>query len=254
MPVSELEIIFGIHPILEVLRTRPQSIREITIQKSKATGSKLQEIFSLAKESQCSVRFVSRLADPADGRAVLHQGVMALVTPIPTISLQELIKKTKNTPAPLLVALDSIQDPFNLGAIIRSACAAGALGIILPRDRSAPLSGVAIKASAGATAHMDISRVTNLSRALKQLKDAGFWIFGTAGNAKNTLFNTDLTGPACLVIGGEGKGMRALIREQCDFLVSIPMYGKLDSLNASVAAGIVLFERVRQMREAAQEE
>ncbi len=248
MPPVESEIIFGIHPILEVLRNRSDSVQEISILKSKASGTKLQEVFTLAQEKQCAVKFVAKFADLGNGRAVLHQGVMAKVAPVPTIALKQLIKKIKDQPFPLLVALDSIQDPYNLGAIIRSACAAGAHGIILPRDRTAPLSGVAIKSSAGAVAHMDICRVTNLSRALKQLKESGFWIFGTAGKAKESLYNTDLTGNVCLVIGGEGKGMRPLIREQCDFLISIPMHGELDSLNASVAAGIVLFERVRQVK------
>ncbi len=245
MTVVDSEIIYGIHPVLEALRLRPEGVLEIVVQETKA-GGKTQAVLDLAREKRRPIRFAARLPDPARGQAVIHQGVMARLAPLPTLALEELLLRIRGRNAPLLVALDSIQDPHNLGAIIRSAVAAGAVGIILPRDRTAPLSGTAVKASAGAVSHVDICRVTNLARALEQVKEAGFWIFGTDGQAPQTIYEVDLKGSVCLVIGGEGKGVRPLVREHCDFLVSIPMQGSLDSLNASVAAGIVFFERVRQ--------
>lgn len=246
MTVVEAEIIYGIHPVLEALRLRPDGVLEIVVLESKA-GGKTQEVLDLAREKRRPIRFAATLPDPGKGQAVLHQGVMARLKPLPTLGLEELLSKIRPRATPLLVALDSIQDPHNLGAIIRSAAAAGADGIILPRDRTAPLSGTAVKASAGAVSHVDICRVTNLARALERVKEAGFWIFGTDGQAPQTIYEVDLKGSVCLVIGGEGKGVRPLVREHCDFLVSIPIQGSLDSLNASVAAGVVLFERVRQL-------
>ena len=247
MAPADKDIIYGIHPILEALTQQPDSIAEITVQESKS-GPKIQEIIAEAKRKGCKLRFVERLPHSKTDSQRTHQGIMATLRQRPTLSLNELISKaTKGNAAPLLLALDSIQDPHNLGAIIRSAAAAGATGVILPKDRSAPLSAVAIKASAGAIAHLDICQVTNLARALEKIKEAGFWIYGTDGQARDSIFQTDLSGSMCLIIGSEGKGMRPLIREKCDFLVSIPMQGTLNSLNASVAAGIVLFERVRQV-------
>jgi 23S rRNA (guanosine2251-2'-O)-methyltransferase len=176
------------------------------------------------------------------------QGVSARIT-LPVLTLDELLGKLKNISGPpLLLALDSIQDPHNLGAIIRSAVAAGVNGLILPKDRSASITGTVIKVSAGAAFHLDICRVTNLVSSFKVLKDEGIWIFGTAKDSSQAVYETDLTVPACLVIGSEGKGLRPLVAEHCDIYISIPMQGSLDSLNASVAAGIILFETVRQRK------
>jgi 23S rRNA (guanosine2251-2'-O)-methyltransferase len=146
-----------------------------------------------------------------------------------------------------LVVCDSLQDPHNLGAIIRSALAAGAAGAVVTRERSAPLGGTAAKASAGAMAHLPLCQVTNLVSALKDLKKAGFWIFGAVKEDEaRSLYDTDLTVPCCLVVGSEGKGLRPLVRRECDLLVSIPMRTSLDSLNSSVAAAVILFEALRQ--------
>ncbi|MDH3921331.1 MAG: 23S rRNA (guanosine(2251)-2'-O)-methyltransferase RlmB, partial [Desulfobulbaceae bacterium] len=176
------------------------------------------------------------------------QGVAARII-LPSLTLAELLHKlSKLSGPPLLLALDSIQDPHNLGAIIRSAVAAGVNGIILPKDRSASITGTVIKISAGSVFHIDISRVTNLVNSFKVLKENGIWIFGTTKDAAQTIFDTDFTVPACLVIGSEGKGLRPLVAEHCDLSISIPMQSSLDSLNASVAAGIILFETVRQRR------
>lgn len=172
---------------------------------------------------------------------------MARVQQIATVSLEALLADLEQSPdAPILLALDSIQDPHNLGAIIRSAAAVGVKAILLPKDRSAPLSGTVAKVAVGAMAHVTICSVTNLVSALKDLQGHGFWVFGAAGEANQTLYEADFAGKVCLVVGGEGKGLRPLVRSQCDHLVSIPMQHGLDSLNASVATGVILFEMARQ--------
>lgn len=241
---TNAELIWGINPVLETLRKNPQLVREIIIEKSKK-GGKIQKIIELAKESNCKVRLADRLKIPDAKQQVTHQGVMARTRPFSTISLDELLSRCPDT-NPTLLALDSIQDPHNMGAIIRSASAAGVAGVIVTKDRIAPLSGAAAKTAAGALAHIDICLVTNLSDTLKKLKDKGFWIYGAAGDADRTIYQTEFSGPVCLVIGSEGRGLRLLVKKHCDFLVSIPMQSSLDSLNASVAAGVVLFEIARQ--------
>ncbi|MDH3360589.1 MAG: 23S rRNA (guanosine(2251)-2'-O)-methyltransferase RlmB [Desulfobulbaceae bacterium] len=245
MPIDD-DLIWGIHAVIGVLRDQPRRIREITIQKGKSSP-KLQEIIDLARTNQLRLRFETRLRVPADSGKVNHQGVMARMQRVATVSLDDLLVdlETHSEP-PIILALDSIQDPHNLGAIIRSAAAVGVKGIILPKDRSAPLSGTVAKVAVGAMAHVSICMVTNLVTSLKQLQDNGFWVFGAAGEANHTLYEADFAGKICLVVGGEGKGMRPLVRSQCDHLVSIPMQHGLESLNASVATGVILFEMMRQ--------
>ncbi len=240
------DLIWGIHPVLELLHKKPQQVREIIVQKGK-TSATLQEIIDLARAHGRRLRFEAQIKIPGSTGRIAHQGVLARISPYPLIPLTDLLATITNltTPQTLLV-LDTIMDPHNFGAIIRSASAAGAAGIIIGKDRAAPLSGTAIKTSAGAIAHIPICQVTNLTAAINTLKEHGFWVFGTEKSAAQTIYQTDFSGPVCLVIGGEGKGMRPLVREQCDQLVTIPMQGELDSLNASVAAAVVLFEIVRQ--------
>lgn len=247
MPESKTtsDLIWGIHPVLELLQTKPQQVQEITIQKSKG-GPKIQEIITLAKSHNRKIRFSPFLKVPGIADAN-HQGVIARIAAVLTLTLDDLLAKNKQPGAsPLFLTLDSIQDPHNLGAIIRSASAAGANGIILPKDRSAPLGGTAAKAAAGAISHMDICQVTNLVDTLKRLKEEGFWIYGTAAEAEKTIYQTEFDGPICLVTGSEEKGLRPLVRKHCDFLVSIPMRSTLDSLNASVATAVILYEILRQ--------
>jgi len=238
------DLLWGIHPILEMLRLQPKKVREVVIQQGKA-GAKIQEIITLAQEQGVKVRFLPGQRFPSSPDKT-HQGVLAKTAPVSTCSLHELLKKAGESEQPLIVALDSIQDPHNLGAIIRSAAAAGAIGVILPKDRSAPLNATAAKSAAGAMAHLKLCLVTNLVTSLQAVKEKGFWVYGAAGEAKRTVYETKFSDAVCLVIGGEDKGMRPLVREQCDELVSIPMAGSLNSLNASVAAGVILFEIVRQ--------
>lgn len=176
------------------------------------------------------------------------QGVSARIV-FPFVTFDELLNSLKGTSSPpLILALDSIQDPHNLGAIIRSAVAAGANGLILPKDRSASITATVIKVSAGAVFHLPVCKVTNLVNCFSVLKEAGIWIFGATRDGATPVYDVDLTVPACLVIGSEGKGLRPFVAENCDLHISIPMQGSLDSLNASVAAGIILFETVRQRK------
>ena len=247
------QFVWGIHPVLEALKACPQAISDISVEKGKA-GQRLEQILELAQKNSIPVNTVSGknkagVRKPDEfSEYESSQGISAHIN-LPTLTLNELLDKLQDVPGPpLLLALDSIQDPHNLGAIIRSAVAAGVNGIILPKDRSAPLTGTVIKISAGSVFHINICKVTNLVSSFKMLKENGIWIFGTTKDASQSVYDTDLTVPACLVIGSEGKGLRPLVAEQCDFHVSIPMQSSLDSLNASVAASIILFEIVRQRR------
>lgn len=181
-------------------------------------------------------------------RTGAHQGIIAMTAAREYVSVQDILDRAKeNGRPPMVVVCDEISDPHNLGAIIRSAEAAGAHGIIIPKRRSAGLTAVVDKAAAGALAHMPVARVANLPATIKELKQAGLWIFGTGLYPDSVdLYSADLTGPCALVIGSEGEGMGRLVRESCDFVVKVPMLGKIESLNASAAAAVVLFEAVRQ--------
>ncbi len=240
---DEREIIWGIHPLLAALSDAPGRINEITVLKGK-TGRKIQQIIDLARSKGIRVRFRAEFHLPGSGQN--HQGVYARISAISTLNLDQLLFRLKTRKNPILLALDSIQDPHNLGAVGRSASAAGVAGLIVNKDRSAPLGGTAAKISAGALSGLNVCRVTNLATTLKRLKKEGFWIFGAAAEEERSLFQTDFSGPLCLVMGGEAKGIRPLVREQCDMLVSIPMHGSLDSLNVSAATAVILFEIVRQ--------
>lgn len=176
---------------------------------------------------------------------VQHQGAALKIGEYPYTDLDTLLQQPVSRREPL-VALDSIQDPQNLGAILRSACFLGIQGIIIPRDRSAPVSATVIKIAAGATSYIPVIRITNLSRALKQLKEAGYWVAGLDVSGDKTLFEADLTVPLCLLVGNEQKGIRPLVRSECDLLVKIPAVGPIQSLNAATAAAIGMAEIVRQ--------
>lgn len=176
-----------------------------------------------------------------------HQGVIALAAVREYASVEDILSAARERgEAPLLVVCDEISDPHNLGAIIRTAECVGAHGVIIPKRRSAGLTAVVDKTSAGALEHMAVARVPNLVAAIETLKKNGLWIYGTAAEGSNELWKTDLTGPACIVIGSEGAGISRLVREKCDFLVSIPLRGQISSLNASAAAAVLLYEALRQ--------
>jgi 23S rRNA (guanosine2251-2'-O)-methyltransferase len=248
--VNEVQVIRGVNSVVEALQARPQHVSEIFI-KGERKGKRFGVLLKIARQNGIPVTENRDIFEKTDGDKAepTSQGVAARVI-LPIYSLEDLLGKLKKTKgASLVMALDSIQDPHNLGAIIRSAAAAGVDGLILPKNRSVSITETVIRVSAGAVFHLDIYRVTNLVNSFKKLKKEGIWIFGTAMHGATSLFDSDLTVPACLVIGSEGKGLRPLVAEHCDIFLSIPMHGSLDSLNASVAAGIILFEAVRQRKE-----
>jgi 23S rRNA (guanosine2251-2'-O)-methyltransferase len=244
------DLVWGIHPVLEMLHSQPQRIVELCIQKDKQSKG-VQEIIDAARTFKIKCLFVDKIKIGGSPEPINHQGIVAKGAPITLLPFDDLLAYFKMAiekgETPRLMACDSIQDPHNLGAIIRSAHAAGVSHLIVPRDRSAPLSGTAAKASAGAIAKVKISQVTNLAEALKQVKEAGGWIFGAVKDDQAvSIYETDFNVPVCLVVGNEGSGLRPLVKRHCDMLVSIPMVGELDSLNSSVAAAVILFEMVRQ--------
>jgi 23S rRNA (guanosine2251-2'-O)-methyltransferase len=246
------DLLWGIHPVYEALVKESDKFSEIFLQKEKR-GEKIEEIITLARKAGIKIDFVDSLMLTGEASAqVRHQGVVARMSATSLLPFDDfkerLEERVKDGGNCRIIVLDSLQDPHNVGAVIRSALASGAVGVLVTRERSAPLGGTAAKSSAGAMSHIDICQVTNLVAALKELKKIGFWIFGAVKDADAvSLYETDLTGPACLVVGSEGKGIRPLVKTECDILVSIPMEGSLDSLNSSVAAGVILFETMRQV-------
>lgn len=235
-------VVFGIHPVLEALRAR----RAVAVRFVDKESARLREILDLARESGVPVyrEALERLDSRARGQ--VHQGVVAELADPGGHSVADLVAGASGPP--LIVVLDGIEDPHNMGAILRTCDAAGVDGVVVQERRSAARSGVAAKASAGALAHVRIAEVVNVARALEELKDLGVWTAGLAGEAPLTYDQADLTGPLALVFGAEGAGLRRLVRDRCDYLISIPMSGHVGSLNVSVAAGIALFEGVRQRR------
>jgi 23S rRNA (guanosine2251-2'-O)-methyltransferase len=235
-------IIYGINPVLEALRAG--HVKELRV--GDRGGDRLRQVLSLAAEHGVRVRHVPADVLDRESRRGVHQGVVADVREIPNYSIDELVRGA--TGAALVVVLDGIEDPHNLGAIVRTVDAAGANGVVLQNRRSAALHGAAAKAAAGALAHVRIAEVVNIARAVDELKQAGVWTVGLASEGTTTYDAIDFTSPTAIVLGAEGTGLRRLVRERCDHLAAIPMSGHVGSLNVSVAAGIALFEAARQRR------
>lgn len=238
-------IIEGRNAVIEALRAGTQ-IDKIFIMKGEVDTA-LGHIASTARSQGIVVADADKRKLDGMSRTHAHQGVIALAAVREYVSVDDILADAaaKNEP-PLIVVCDEISDPHNLGAIIRTAECAGAHGVVIPKRRSAGLTAVVAKTSAGAVAHVPVARVPNIPALLKDLKKQGVWVFGTAADGTTALYDADLKGPAAIVIGSEGDGMTRLAAENCDFLVSIPMRGKLNSLNASAAAAILLYEAVRQ--------
>ena len=238
-------LIEGRNAVIEALRTEA-SIDKIFIQKGEVDKT-LGHIASKARAAGIVVVDADRRKLDGMSRTHAHQGVIALAAVREYVSVDDILADAaaKNEP-PLIVVCDEISDPHNLGAIIRTAYCAGAHGVVIPKRRSAGLTSVVAKTSAGAVSHMKVARVPNIPSLLKDLKKQGVWVFGTAVNGTTGLYDADLKGAAAIVIGSEGDGMTRLAAENCDFLVSIPMKGDLNSLNASASAAILLYEAVRQ--------
>jgi 23S rRNA (guanosine2251-2'-O)-methyltransferase len=240
-------LIEGRRPIVEALRAgRP--IDRILLASGAGRGA-LGDLLDLAQRRGVEVQTVPRTLIEAEARSGAHQGVLAIAAPIRPVDLVELLAlPLAGREPPFFLALDGIEDPHNLGALARSAEAAGCHGLIVPRHRSAPLSAVAVKSSAGALEHLPVAEVPNLARAVEHLRDSGVWCIGLDGTAQASLFDLELADePVCVVVGGEGAGLHRLVRDACDALVRIPMSGRIESLNASVAGALALFE-VRRRR------
>jgi 23S rRNA (guanosine2251-2'-O)-methyltransferase len=236
-------VVYGINPVLEALRAgRATQVRVAAGFGRK--GDRAQQLLALARERDVRVREVPADVLAREAHGGVHQGVIADVEEARSYSVEELVRSAAG--APLIVVLDGIEDPHNLGAILRTADAAGADGVVMQSRRSAALGGAAAKASAGAVSHVRIAEVVNIARAIEALKDAGVWTVGLAGDASTPYDAIDFTMPSAIVLGAEGSGLRRLVRDRCDHLVSIPMAGHVSSLNVSVAAGVTLFEAVRQ--------
>ncbi len=235
-------LIYGINPVLEALRAG--RVRELRV--ADRTGRRIADLLKTAEREGVAVRHVASAELDRASRGAVHQGVVAELQPSERVGIEQLVAWAVG--APLLVVLDGIEDPHNFGAILRSVDAAGADGVVRQSRHAAALGGAAAKASAGAVSHVKIAEVVNIARALEELKAAGIWTIGLAGGVEKTYDQLDLTLPTAFVLGAEGAGLRRLVRERCDWVVSIPLQGHVQSLNVSVAAGIVLFEAVRQRR------
>jgi 23S rRNA (guanosine2251-2'-O)-methyltransferase len=237
-------LIYGINPVLEALRAK----RVTAVRLSERAGGRLAEVVAAAELAGVAIRRVSpseldRAVGDPHGR---HQGVVADLQESTKLDVRDLVAGAAG--APLIVVLDGIEDPQNVGAILRTVDAAGADGVVRQTRHAAPLGGAAAKASAGAVSHVKIADVVNIARALEDLKACGVWTVGLAGDVQKGYDEIDLTLPTAVVVGAEGTGLRRLVRERCDWVASIPMRGHVQSLNVSVATGIVLFEAIRQRR------
>lgn len=235
----------GRNPIIEALKGN-RNIEKILLQKG-ITGEKIKLIITKAGDKGIPIERVSKTGLDKLAGSHAHQGVMAFAEQIQIVTPREILDFAKKEgEPPFIVILDQIQDPHNFGSIIRTACAAGVHGIIYQDKRAADITPVVVKSSAGALEHILLSRVTNINNTIDQLKEEGLWIAGADIEGDQYHYKGDLKGSLGLVIGSEGSGLRRLVKEKCDFLIKIPMPGKIDSLNASVAAAVVIYEAVRQ--------
>lgn len=240
-----MEQLEGRNPVLEALQAG-LDIHKVMVAKG-AQGGAMTRIVELCKARNVNLQWVDRSLLDRKSQTGRHQGVIAELAAIGYATLEEVLKRAADAQEDLLVVvLDEIEDPQNLGSIIRSAEAAGAHGVIIPRHRAAGLTAAVARASAGAVAHLPVVQVTNLVQCVKALQKEGAWVVGADAAAEQAVYQANLTGPLVMVLGSEGKGISRLLRENCDFLVSIPMLGKVGSLNVSVSAGIMLYEVIRQ--------
>jgi len=243
--MSQLEKIYGLHAVEALLRHHPKRVKQVWLAEGRG-DPRVQVLIELAAQARVSVGQCERREMDAWVEGV-HQGVVADVSPSQVwgeAMLDELLDRAEGPP--LLLVLDGVTDPHNLGACLRTADAAGALAVIVPKDKSATLNATVRKVACGAAEVIPLVAVTNLARTLEKLQQKGLWVVGTAGEAEQSLYAQDLTGPIVLVMGAEGRGMRRLTREHCDYLVRLPMAGSVSSLNVSVATGVCLFEALRQ--------
>lgn len=237
------DVIAGRNAVMELLKSS-KDINKIFVEKGEKHGS-INEIIARAKEDRVVIVEVekTKLNEMAEN----HQGVVAVVPPFNYCELEDILDLAKEKQEdPFILILDGIEDPHNLGSIIRTAETAGVHGIVIPKRRTVSVNATVAKTSAGATAYVKVARVNNINDAIRKLKDAGLWVIGTDGEAKTEYYNQDLKGPIAIIIGSEGFGMSKLVKENADILIKIPMKGQINSLNASVSAGIIMYEIVKQ--------
>jgi len=240
------ELIFGVNPVKESLQGKRGAFN-LYVQTS-ATDHRVEKIIKLAEERGVAVHRREKIDLTRMCASSHHQGIALEVEPFSYSNLDELLASVAQSgSAGLLLVLDGILDPHNLGALIRSAACAGAQGVIIPKDRACGITAAAEKASAGAVETIPVAMVTNIAQSLETMKKAGYWVYALEGESSRSLYEADFSGSIALVIGGEGEGIRPLVRKQCDVIMSIPQYGGVGSLNASVAGGIALFEVARQL-------
>ena len=240
------EILYGIHPVFEALKAGRRDFFEVYIAKDK-TSKRIDKLVAIAESMKIPVEKVEPLTLKSMTGTDLHQGLGARTGSFPISGISDIFDGVRSNDANhLLLLLDNIMDPHNLGALIRTALCVGVDGIIIPKDRSVPPTPAVSKASAGALEHIRLVRVTNMVNTIKDLKEKGLWIAGMEKTSDKSIFFSDLTGPVAIVIGGEEKGMRPLVKKHCDFLMSIPQTGQVNSLNASVAGAVVMYEAFRQ--------
>ena len=240
-----MSVLHGINPVAEALRANPDKIERICVERGQK-NPRVQEIIELARQRHVRISFEEKSWLDRKAQGARHQGILCYSAEMATLSPEDILDQAKSPG--LLVVLDSIEDPHNLGAILRSAEGAGADGVFLPQHRSANLSATVVKSSAGAASHVKLARIPNLAQLLELVKKRGFWVAGLAGEASQPIWEVDLTVPIALVLGNEGAGLHRLVKQKCDFLVSLPIRGNVGSYNVSVAAGIALYEVLRQRK------
>ncbi len=244
-------LVIGKNPVYEILTSNPGYINKIVLLKKIKPEGKLKDIVNIAKEKSVNTMFLNfndfkKYFDNKTKDEGITQGVIAFVKDYDYRSLREIVDDCKKIKNPLILILDNITDPHNLGAIARSAVCLGADGIVIPRHNAAEVNHTVMKTSSGAVSYISIAKETNLTNAIELLKNNGFWIFGTDLATTKTIFETDFNVPAALVIGSEGTGIRKTLLDKCDHIVRIPMAGKISSLNASVSAAVFMYEIFRQ--------
>ena len=240
------QIIYGVHPVKEALKSSHIQFQKILIGTQKP-NSPLQSVLDLAKTRKVPVTFTAQKTLDQMAKSGLHQNVVGFIKEIPYLGIEEILSRWKQegTKA-LFLILDGIQDPQNFGSLIRTALGCGVHGIIIPKDRAVGITPAVMKASAGAIAHLPIARVINISATIEDLKKEGIWVYGAAEEAKDLVYQLDLNVDLAIVIGAEGKGIRSLVKKKCDRIFSIPMKGPVSSFNASVSGGMILYEVMRQ--------
>ena len=239
------DVLVGRNAVTEALKSG-RGINKLWIASGDREGS-VSEIAALAKERGIVVQYVERAKIESFAGGHRHQGVLAYVAPVPYAELDDILKAAEaKGEAPFLVLLDELEDPHNLGALLRTADATGVHGILIPKRRSVSLNATVAKTSAGAVEYVPVARIGNIAQTLKKLKEKGFWVAGADMDGEKAYYEADLTGPLVLVVGSEGRGMSRLTKEACDFIVSMPMVGRINSLNASVAGSILMYESMRQ--------